>query len=151
MEQDLRLIQDDKDVLPMCKLNEGGPRDTIILYVESGHAPLAIEVLDGVGQGVGAGGGVGAATRGAGVSVEGGVGATTEAPTGIAIGGDASVEVEEELDWLNEGLEGEDFDDDIFGSPPHKVPPKPNTVPSKPNIVSPQPTIDTPQSNTNTP
>ena len=49
----------------MCKLNEGGPRDTIILYVESGHAPLAIEVSNG--EGVGAGGGVRAAIEGAGV------------------------------------------------------------------------------------
>ena len=44
LEQDLRLIHDDTDVMSMCKLNEGGPRDTIILYVESGHAPLAVEV-----------------------------------------------------------------------------------------------------------
>ena len=51
LEQDLRLIEDDKDVVSMCKLNEGGPRDTIILYVESGHTPLAVEVPDGVGAG----------------------------------------------------------------------------------------------------
>ena len=121
----------------MCKLNEGGPRDTIILYVENGHAPLVVEAPDGAGVNVGA------ATGGAGVGVGGGAGATTW--------GDANVEVDEEFDWLNKGLEGEDFDDDIFGSPPHKVPPEPNTVPSKPNIVSPQPTIDTPQPNTNTP
>ena len=70
LEQDLRLIEDDKDVMFMCKLNEGGPRDTIILYVESGQAPLAVEVPDGVGQGVDAGGGAGAATGGAGVVQE---------------------------------------------------------------------------------
>ena len=29
LEQDLRLIQDDQDVVLMCKPNEGGPRDTI--------------------------------------------------------------------------------------------------------------------------
>ena len=51
--------------------------------------------------------------------------------------------VEEEFNWLNEGLEGEDFVDDIFGksSPPH-------TVPSEPNII---PTTNTPQPTTNTP
>ena len=40
--------------------------------------------------------------------------------------------VEEEFDWLNEGLEGEDFADDIFGefSPPYTVPSESNTVPS---------------------
>ena len=42
----------------MCKPNEGGPRDTIILYVESGNAPLAVEVPDGGGVGVGASSGV---------------------------------------------------------------------------------------------
>ena len=101
----------------MCKFNKGGPRDTIILYVESGHAPLAVEVPDGVGQrvdarsgagaatggigigaGVGAGGGARAATGGArvgaGASAGGGVGAATRA----AIRGDASLGVEEEFD-----------------------------------------------------
>ena len=61
----MRLIQDDKDVVPMCKLNEGGLRDTIILYVESGHTPLAIKVPNG--ERVGAVGGVRAAIEGAGV------------------------------------------------------------------------------------
>ena len=122
LEQDLRLIEDDKNVVSMCKLNKGGPRDTIILYVESGHVPLAVEVPDSAGV----------SARGAGVgaraSVGGGVGAT--------IGSDASVGVDKEFDWLNEDLEGEDFANDIFGefSPPH-------TVPFKPNII---PTTDTP-------
>ena len=42
----------------------------------------------------------------------------------------------EDFDWLNEGLEGEDFVDDIFGesSPPYTFP-----------------TTDTPHPNTNTP
>ena len=79
LEQDLRHIEDDKDVVSICKLNEGGPRDTIILYVESSHAPFAVEVPDGVG----------AATRGAGVGA------------GAGVGGDASVGVEEEFNWLN--------------------------------------------------
>ena len=52
LEQYLRLIHDDTDVMFMCKFNEGGPRDTIILYVESGHAPLAVEVPEGVGGGI---------------------------------------------------------------------------------------------------
>ena len=115
----MRLIQDDQDVMPMCKPNEGGPRNTIILYVENGNAPLAVEVPDGtrVGTEAGVGGGPGAVT-----------------------GSDG---LEEEFDWLNEGLEGEDFADEIFGesSPPHTVPYEPNTVP----------TIDTLQPNTYTP
>ena len=89
-------------MVPVCKFNEGGPRDTIILYMESGHAPLAIEVLEGFGGGIDG-------------RVGHGVGG------GVVKGGDASVGVEEEFDWLNEGLEGEDFADDIFGesSPRH--------------------------------
>ena len=123
-------------MVPVCKFNEGGPRDTIILYMESGHAPLAIEVLDRAWVGIG--GGAEAAIEGA----RGGA--------GVATGGDASVGVEEEFDWLNEGLEGEDFADDIFGesSPPHTVPSDPNIVPTS---DTPQPTTETPHPNTNTP
>ena len=132
LEQDLRLIQYDKDVVPMCKLNVGGSRDTIILYMESGHAPLAVEVPDGVM--VGAGGGAKCTGGGA----------------RAATGGNASVGVEEEFDWLNEDLDGEDFADDIFGefSPPHIVPSDPNTVST---TGTPQPTTDTHHPNTNTP
>ena len=123
MEEALRLIEDDQDVVHMCKPNERGPSDTITLYVESGNAPLAIEVPDGGGVGVGAGAGAG---------VGAGVGAGT--------GGDG---LEEEFDWLNEGLEGEDFADDIFGesSPPHTVP----------TTDTPHPNNNTPNPNTNTP
>ena len=111
----------------MCKPNERGLSDTIILYVESGNAPLAVEVPDGrrVGVGAGAGGGVG-----------GGAGGGARAGTR----GDG---LEEEFDWLNEGLEGEDFADDIFGesSPPHTVP----------TTDTPHPNNNTPNPNTNTP
>ena len=144
LEQDLRLIQDDQDVVHMCKPNEGGPRNTIILYVESGNAPLAVEVLDGRGVGVGVG--ARAAIGGAGASVRGGAKAT--------IGGDG---LEEEFDWLNEGLEGEDIADDIFGesSPPHTMLYEPNTVPTAdtphPNTNTPNPNTNTPQPNTDAP
>ena len=127
LEEDLRLIEDDQDVVHMCKPNERGPSDTIILYVESGNAPLAVEVPDGGGVGVGAGAGGG---------VGGGAGGGARAGTR----GDG---LEEEFDWLNEGLEGEDFADDIFGesSPPHTVP----------TTDTPHPNNNTPNPNTNTP
>ena len=126
LEEDLRPIEDDQDMVHMCKPNERGPSDTIIMYVESGNAPLAVKVPDGgwVGVGAGAGAGVGAGT-----------------------GGDG---LEEEFDWLNEGLEGEDFVDDIFGesSLPHTVPttdtPYPNTNTPNPNTNTPQPNTDAP-------
>ena len=146
LEEDLRLIEDDQDVVHMCKPNERGPSDTIILYVESGNAPLAVEVPDGGGVGVG-GAGVGSsagASAGAGVgsSAGAGAGASAGAGAGAGTGGDG---LEEEFDWLNEGLEGEDFADDIFGesSPPHTVPatdtPNPNTNTSQPNTDAPGP------------
>ena len=75
LEQDLRLIHDDIDVMSMCKLHEGRLRDTIILYVESGHAPLAVELLQGFGGGI-----------------DGRVGHRVGG--GVAKGGDASVGVE---------------------------------------------------------
>ena len=56
--------------------------------------------------------------------------------------------LEEEFDWLNEGLEGEDFTDDIFGksSPPHTVPTTythcPNTNTHNSNTNTPQPNTD---------
>ena len=86
LEQDLRLIHDDTDVVSMCKLHERRLKDTIILYVERGHAPLAVEVLEGFGGGIDGGVGQGVGERFGG---------------GVARGGDASVGVEEEFDWLN--------------------------------------------------
>ena len=118
----------------MCKPNERGLSDTIILYVESGNAPLAVEVPDGRRVGVGAGAGAG-------------VGAGTGASIGAGTGSDG---LEEEFDWLNEGLEGEDFADDIFSefSPPHTVPitdtPHPNNNTPNPNTNTPQPNTDAP-------
>ena len=51
------------------------------------------------------------------------------------------MEVEEEVDRLNEGLERKDYANDIFGesSPPHSVAPKPNIIPPQPNTNTPQP------------
>ena len=61
----------------------------------------------------------------------------------------AATVFEEEFDWLNKDLEGEGFDDDVFGvlSPSHSVPLEPNTVLHEPNDDRPQPTTDTPQPN----
>ena len=72
---------------------------------------------------------------------------------GVARGGDASVEVKEEFDWLNEGLEEEDFGDDVFGEsfPPPSDPLEPNNDPPQLTTEIPQSNTNTPQSNTNTP
>ena len=54
--------------------------------MESGHAPLIVKVLEGFGGGIDGGVGQGVGERFGG---------------GVARGGDASVGVEEEFDWLN--------------------------------------------------
>ena len=63
-----------------------------------------------------------------------GVGVGAGSGARVAIRGDASLGIEEEFDWLNEGLEVEDFADNIFdeSSPPRSVPSEPNTIPSQP-------------------
>ena len=90
--------------------------------MERGHAPLAVEVLEGFGGGID--GRVGHGVR-----------------EGVVKGGDASVGVEEEFDWLNEGLEGEYFGDNVFGesSPPPSDPSEPNNDPPQPNTNTLQP------------
>ena len=129
LKQDLRLINDDVDVVSMCKLHAEWPIDTIILYVESGHAPLTVELPKGVGGEVN--GGIGGGEDENGQLESDGDSAMVEEPHG------AATVVEEEFDSLNEGLEGEDFDDDVFGvvSPPHSVQPKPNIVPPEPTMI----------------
>ena len=69
-----------------------------------------------------------------------------EVPDGVGVGAGVAIGVdglEEEFDWLNKGLEGKDFANDIFGesSPPHTMPFEPNTVPT---TGTPHPTTDTP-------
>ena len=118
----------------MCKLHLEWPIDIIILYVESGYTTLAVELPKGFG------GGVGDEEDGDGQLESDGDSVVVEEPH------DAAAAVKEEFDWLNEGLEGEDFDDDVFGvvSPPHSVPAEPNIVPPESNNDPPQPTTNTP-------
>jgi len=52
------------------------------------------------------------------------------------------VKVEEEFDWLNKGLEGEDFGE---SSPPPSDPLEPNNNPRQPTTNTPQLNTDTPQ------
>lgn len=103
-----------------------------MLYVESGNAPLAVEVSDDGRVGVGADAGVAIGGDGAGA----GTGATIGGAR-AGVGGSARVAtrgdgLEEEFDWLNESLEGEDFAYDIFGesSPPYTMQYEPNSVPT---------------------
>ena len=89
----MRLINDDVDVVSMCKLHAEWPIDTFILYMESSHASFAVELLERVGGGVD--GGVGRGEDGDGQLQSDGDSVVVEEPHG------AVVVVEEEFDWLN--------------------------------------------------
>uniref|UniRef100_A0A7N2L7Q2 PB1-like domain-containing protein n=1 Tax=Quercus lobata TaxID=97700 RepID=A0A7N2L7Q2_QUELO len=116
LEQGLRLITGDDEVLYMCEIHVAWLIDRIVLYVEGSEKPLVVEIL---GQNV-----KGIEER----VVEG---------DNLDYDDDANVsEVDEEVhvdgegdkvlatkqnegsefDWLEEGFEGLDFDDDVFGN-----------------------------------
>ena len=126
LQVDLRDIAIDADVLNMTTLHRACPAEKIIIYTDIDVEPLAIEYFDG--------GGV----------ADGGVGSDGGGGVADGVGGDAlrdeidldsdddendeeedvedvrDVEGEDDDDddddWLNEGLEGDDFSDDIFAA-----------------------------------
>ncbi|KAL0015406.1 hypothetical protein SO802_002475 [Lithocarpus litseifolius] len=130
VEDDIRDIETDVDVVNMTTLHRAWPADKIIIYTDIDVEPLAVEHPDG--------GGV--ADDGVGGDAGGDVG---------GIGGDADDEdaevgarVEEQNlddddddddDWLYEGLESDDFGDDIFAAPnsaPQDSAPKSSDAPN---------------------
>ena len=52
LEQELRLINDDGNVVSTCKLHLEWPIDTIILYVGSGYTTLAVVLPEGLVEGL---------------------------------------------------------------------------------------------------
>ena len=104
LEQGLRLINEDDDVVYMCEIQAAQPTDKITLYVKSGEEPLAVEQPFGnkevanddvheVGQ---SDDDVHEMHEGGNVDAEGGCG--------------------QDFDQLEEGFERPDFDDDVFGN-----------------------------------
>jgi hypothetical protein len=105
LEQGLRLITGDDEVLYMCELHVAWPIDRITLYVEGGVEPLQVVLgLDGV---------VGQSDFG-GVVDEGDELEGDYFSTGDELEGDELNELMS-YDWMNDGLEGADFANDIFG------------------------------------
>ena len=105
LEQGLRLINEDDDVVYMCEIHVAWPTNKITLYVESGEEPLVVEqpfankevVIDNdVHEAPEHGDDVHEMHGGGSVDAEGGGG--------------------EDFDWLEEGFMGSDFDDDVFGN-----------------------------------
>nr|XP_023898952.1 uncharacterized protein LOC112010817 [Quercus suber] len=105
LEQGLRLINGDDDVVYMCEIHAAWPTDKITLYVEGGEEPLVVEQPFGneevandddvheVGQNDDD---LHEMHEGGNVDAKGGGG--------------------QDFDWLEEGFEGPDFDDDVFGN-----------------------------------
>ena len=112
LQVDLRDIVTDADVLNMTNLHRAWPAEKIIIYTDIDVEPLAVEYPDGIGV---AHGGVDGDEGGVPVGAGGDVG---------GLGGDAlrdeidldSDYDEDDDDWLNEGLEGADFGDDVFAA-----------------------------------
>ena len=170
LQVDLRDIVTDADVLNMTTLHRAWPAEKIIVCTDINVEPLAVEYPDegGVAHG-GVGGDGGEVTAGV-----GGDGGGVAAGVGGNVGGDAlrdeidldgdydddendkeeDVEDVEDVegedddddDWLNKGLEGADFGDDVFvaqnsapqGYAPNTAPElsnAPHTAPKSSNAV----------------
>ncbi|KAL0003893.1 hypothetical protein SO802_011454 [Lithocarpus litseifolius] len=102
LEQGLRLINEDNDVVYMCEIHAAWPTDKITLYVEGGEEPLVVEQPfaneevvndDDVHE----------------------VPQNGDDVHEMHEGGNVDAE-EPDFDWLEEGFDGPDFDDDVFGN-----------------------------------
>ena len=103
LEQGLRLINGDDDVVYMCEIHVAWPTDKITPYVKGGEEPLAVEQLfanvevandDDVHE----------------------VGQNDGDAYEMHEGGNADAEGGggQDFDWLEEGFEGLDFDNDVW-------------------------------------
>ncbi|KAL4654989.1 hypothetical protein ACB092_01G419900 [Castanea dentata] len=139
LEQGLMVINGDDDVLNMCDIHVTWPLDRIILYVEGGEEPLVIEepiVIEEVG------GQDGGDEHEVGQN-DGDVHEVGQNDDDVHEGG--NVDAKEgggqdclDFDWLEEGFEGPDFDDDVFenlddGRSTHEV--SDSVAPHRPTIA----------------
>ena len=130
LQDDLRAIETDVDVVNMITLHMAWPTNKIIIYTDIDMEPLAVEYPDGGGM---ADDGVGGDAVRDEIDLESNYDEDDENDEEedveyVKIGardGEHDVEVsarveeqnvegdDDDDDWLNEGLEGDDFDDDI--------------------------------------
>ena len=101
MEEGLRMIARDVEVLYMCEIHIAWPIDRLVVYVEGGEQPLAVE-----------GGNV--------EYEENGDVSDVDEEVNVGGEGDEVLETKQndnvDFDWLEEGLERPDFNDDVFGA-----------------------------------
>ena len=95
LEQGLKLINRDDDVVYMCEIHAAWPTDKVTLYVEGDEEPLVVE-QPFANEKVANDDDVHEMHEGGNVDAEGGSG--------------------QYFDWLEEGFEGPNFDDDVFGN-----------------------------------
>ena len=95
LEQGLKLINRDYDVVYMCEIHVAWPTDNVTLYVEGDEEPLVVE-QPFANEEVANDDDVHEMHEGGNVDAEGGSG--------------------QYFDWLEEGFKGPNFDDDVFGN-----------------------------------
>ena len=102
LEQGLRLINGDNDVVYMCEIHAAWLTDKITLYVEGGEEPLAVVQPFGNEE----------------VANDDDVHEVGQSNDDVHEGGNVDVEGGggQDFDWLEKGFEGLDFDDDVFGN-----------------------------------
>ena len=102
LEQGLKLINGDNDVVYMCEIHAAWLTDKITLYVEGGEEPLAVVQPFGNEE----------------VANDDDVHEVGQSNDDVHEGGNVDVEGGggQDFDWLEEGFEELDFDDDVFGN-----------------------------------
>ena len=113
LEQGLRLINEDDDVVYMCEIHAAWPTDKITLYVEGGEEPLAVEQSFGNEEVANDDDDVHEVGESDNDVHE--VGESDDDVHEVHEGGNVDAEGGD-IDWLEEGFEGPDFDDDVFGN-----------------------------------
>ncbi|KAL0008842.1 hypothetical protein SO802_010344 [Lithocarpus litseifolius] len=112
LEKGLRKITRDAEVLYMCEIHIAWPINKLVLYVEGGEQPLAVEVLVQNVDGM-----EGEVVEGGNVEYEdnGDVSDVNEEVNMDGVGNEVLETKQKDnldFDWLEEGLEGLDFNDD---------------------------------------
>ncbi|XP_050263959.1 uncharacterized protein LOC126708197 [Quercus robur] len=130
LQHDLRDIETDTDVVNMTNLHKAWYAEKIIIYTDIDVEPLAVEYPDAGGV---ANGGVGGDAGGVAGGVGGDAGRVADGVGGHAgedvedvdidardeeqnVEGDDDDDDDDDDDWLNEGLEGDGFGDDVFAA-----------------------------------
>ena len=134
VEDDLNAIETDADVVNMTTLHRAWPIEQIIIYTNIDVEPLAVKYPDGKRVADGGVGGIGGDAVRDGINLEsdydeddendeedvkdvedGARDEEQDVEVSVRVE-EQNVEGDDDDDWLNEGLKGDDFGDDIFAA-----------------------------------